>query len=152
MHKILFICHGNICRSPMAECVMKYLVKQNGKEADYVIESAATSTEELGNSIHYGTREILRQKGVPLCEHYAVQMKRSDYDAYDLLIGMDALNMRNILRITGGDPEGKVYNLLSFAGENRDIADPWYYGNFAKTYEDVVKGCNALFDHLEKRV
>jgi protein-tyrosine phosphatase len=148
MIKILFICHGNICRSPMAEYVMKDLVKKSGYEADFYIASAATSTEEIGNHIHYGTRAKLREVGIPTDNRVAVQMKRSDYDKYDYIIGMDRWNYKNILRIVGEDVQGKVSLLLEFAGSSRDIADPWYTGNFDQTYEDVREGCEALLHQL----
>lgn len=146
--KILFVCHGNICRSPMAEFVMKHMVRQAGLAEQFEISSAATSTEEIGNPVHWGTREKLRREGVPCGSHAARQMTRRDYDHYDLLIGMDRMNLRNMQRIAGGDPDGKIRSLLSFAGSGRDIADPWYTGNFDETYSDVVEGCSALLDML----
>ena len=142
MKKILFVCHGNICRSPMAEFVMKDLLSKEGIEA--YVASAATSTEEIGNPVHRGTRAKLGQYGISTEGKYAVQLTKSDYDKYDYLIGMDTYNIRNMLRILGGDPEGKVCKLLSFAGDDGDIADPWYTGNFDDTYDDVLKGCKAL--------
>ena len=142
MKKILFVCHGNICRSPMAEFVMKDLLNKEGIEA--YVSSAATSTEEIGNPVHRGTRAKLGQYGISTEGKYAVQLTKSDYNKYDYLIGMDTYNIRNMLRILGGDPEGKVCKLLSFAGDNGDIADPWYTGNFDDTYDDVLKGCKAL--------
>ena len=148
MIKILFICHGNICRSPMAEFVMRDLVTKAGLGSQFHIASAATSTEEIGNPVHYGTRNKLREVGISTEGKYAVQMKRSDYKNYDYIIGMDSMNRRNILRMTGDDPEKKVYNLLEFAGESADIADPWYTGNFDRTYEDVLRGCKALLRHI----
>ena len=148
MIKILFVCHGNICRSPMAEFVMKDLVKKEGLDSRFEIDSAATSTEEIGNPVHPGTREKLRREGVPCGNHAARQMTRRDYDHYDLLIGMDRYNLRNMQRICGGDPDGKIRSLLSFAGSGRDIADPWYTGNFEETYSDVLEGCTALLKAL----
>ena len=142
MKKILFVCHGNICRSPMAEFVMKDLLSKEGIKA--YVASAATSTEEIGNPVHRGTRAKLGQYGISTEGKYAVQLTKSDYGKYDYLIGMDTYNIRNMLRILGGDPEGKVCKLLSFAGDNGDIADPWYTGNFDDTYDDVLKGCKAL--------
>lgn len=147
MTKILFVCHGNICRSPMAEFVMKELVKDTGLKLE--IASAATSTEALGCRVHRGTREILGQHGISTDGKYAVQMTKSDYNKYDYIIGMDTLNIRNIHRITGGDPDGKIYKLLEFDGKNEDIADPWYTDNFELTYEGVVRGCKALLNHLK---
>ncbi len=148
MIKILFICHGNICRSTMAQFVMQDIVRKNGQEDKFFIESKATSTEELGNGPHYGTVRKMKEVGVPMQPHRATQMRRSDYDEYDLIIGMDRWNYQNILRITGGDPEGKVSLLLEHAGSSRDIADPWYTGNFDQTYDDVLEGCEALFAEL----
>lgn len=155
MIKILFICHGNICRSPLAEFVMKDIAAKAGLADSFVIASAATSTEEIGNPVHRGTREKLREHGISAAGKTAVQMKRSDYDKYDYLIGMDdwnIRNIRNILRITGGDPEGKVHKLLEFAGRDGDIADPWYTGNFDETYEDVKAGCDGLWKILMEAV
>lgn len=148
MPKILFICHGNICRSPMAEFVMKDLVEKCGKADDFLIESRATSTEEIGNPVHQGTRRKLAEHGISCSGKRAVQLRRSDYEKYDLLICMDDWNVRNTLRIIGSDPQNKVRKLLSFAGESGDIADPWYTGNFDETYDDVLRGCTALLEKL----
>ncbi len=148
MVKILFICHGNICRSPMAEFVMKDMVQKAGLEEEFFIASAATSTEEIGNPVHRGTREKLRSVGISTAGKYAVQLKRSDYNCYDYLIGMDNWNIRNMLRILGGDPEKKVYKLLEFAESSREVADPWYTGDFDATYQDVIAGCGGLLKHL----
>ena len=148
MTKILFICHGNICRSPMAEFVMKHMVREEGLEKNFYIASAATSREEIGNDIHYGTRAKLREAGIPFARRQAVQLRLEDYEKYDYLIAMDRNNLRNIQRIIGEDPAGKVRLLLEFAGEYRDIADPWYTGNFDKTYEDVKKGCEGLLHEI----
>ena len=148
MIKILMVCHGNICRSPMAEFVMKDMVKKARMEDEFIIASAATSTEEIGNPVHYGTREKLRSVGISCKGKTARQMTRRDYDDYDLLIGMDMYNLRNMQRIAGGDPEGKIHSLLEYAGSSRDIADPWYTGNFDETYRDVVEGCSALLKEL----
>lgn len=145
---ILMVCHGNICRSPMAEFVMKDLVKKAHLEDQFFIASAATSTEEIGNPVHRGTREKLNSVGISTAGKHAVQMKRSDYDRYDYLIGMDNWNIRNMLRILGGDPEKKVYKLLTFAGSDREVADPWYTGDFEATYRDVMAGCRGLLKHL----
>ncbi len=148
MIKVLFICHGNICRSTMAESVMTYLVKEQGLEDRFLIASAATSTEESGNTPHRGTVRKLQEERIPLVPHRAVQMTRQDYDKYDYLIGMDSANIRNMNRICGGDAQGKIYSLLSFAGKGRDIADPWYTGNFDETFSDVMEGCLALLKYL----
>ncbi len=150
MISIFFVCHGNICRSPMSEYVMKYLVNQRGLEDCFYINSAATSREEIGSGVHRGTRAKLRQVGIPCGDHRAVQLRRADYDEYDYLIGMDTWNIRNMLRILGSDPEGKVHRLLDFGRCPRDIADPWYTGDFDKTYEDVLEGCKGLLEHILK--
>lgn len=147
--KILFVCHGNICRSTMAESVMTYLVNKRGISDKFYIFSAATSTEEIGNPPHYGTVRKLREVGIPVVPHRAVQLTKADYDKYDYLIGMDSANIRNMTRICGGDPQGKIRRLLSFAGKERDIADPWYTGNFDETYSDVLEGCLALLAYLK---
>ena len=148
MIKILFVCHGNICRSTMAESVMTYLVKQEKMENAFYINSAATSREEIGNSPHYGTVNKLREVKIPLVPHRAAQMTAQDYAAYDYLIGMDTANIRNMTRIAGGDKQGKIYKLLTFAGSNRDVADPWYTGDFDTTYNDVMQGCTALLEFI----
>ena len=148
---ILFVCHGNICRSPMAEFVMKDLVRKAGLEDRFLIASKAARRDELGNDTHYGTKAKLRQMGVPFAKRRATLLDRSDYDAYDYLIGMDEENMRDMLRLFGGDPNGKIYKLLRFADEDRDVADPWYTGNFDETYEDVLKGCTALLRMIGKK-
>ncbi len=150
MIKVLFICHGNICRSTMAESVMAYLVKQNNLQSRIQINSAATSREEIGSTPHHGTVGKLRQVGIPVVPHRAVQMTKEDYAEYDYLIGMDTANIRNMNRIAGGDPQDKIYKLLSFAGSGRDIADPWYTGNFDETYDDIMEGCTALLSFLEQ--
>ena len=151
MIKIMFICHGNICRSPMAEFVMKDLVKKKRLEDVFEIASCATSREEIGNDMHYGSKNKLREVGIPFSRRRAVQLTRADYDSYDYLIAMDGYNLRNISRIIGSGPEKKVHLLLEYAGELRDIADPWYTGNFDDTYDDVKKGCTAFLDYLEKK-
>ena len=149
MVKILFVCYGNICRSPMAEFVMKDIAEKNG--LDIYVASAATSTEEIGNSVHYGTKNKLAQKGISVSGKTAVQMKKNDYEKYDYIIGMDQMNMRSILRITGGDPDGKIYKMMSFAGSDRDVADPWYTGDFDTTYNDIIKGCEGLINELREK-
>ncbi len=146
MVKILFVCHGNICRSPMAEFVMKDLAEKSGIDA--YIASAATSTEEIGNGVHRGTRQKLLEVGISTEGKYAVQLTKADYTKYDFIIGMDSVNIRRILQIVGEDKENKVSKLLSFAGSDKDIADPWYTGNFDETYDDVLIGCTALLKHI----
>ena len=142
MKRILFVCHGNICRSPMAEYVMKYLVEQAGLTNQYMIASAATSTEEIGNPVYPPARRKLAEHGIRCDGHAARQMTRADYSRFDLLIGMDQWNLRNMERICGGDPEGKIRPLLY----NKDVADPWYTGDFEATWQDVIKGCQAILD------
>ena len=142
MKKILFVCHGNICRSPMAEYVMKYLVEQAQLTDQYMIASAATSTEEIGNPVYPPARRKLAEHGISCNGHAARQMTRADYQRYDLLIGMDSANLRNMTRIAGGDPEGKIRPLLY----DKDVADPWYTGNFEVTWQDVLRGCQALLE------
>ena len=148
MIKVLFVCHGNICRSPMAEYVMKYLAAQAGLEHDCFIDSAATSTEEIGNGVHYGTRRKLAQVGIPCGGHRARQLTRRDYEEFDLFIGMDEANLRNMKRMLGGDPEGKIHALLDYTDRPGPIADPWYTGDFDATYRDVREGCEGLLAHL----
>lgn len=150
MISVLFVCWGNICRSTMAESVMTHIVKQKHLEDMFYINSAATSREEIGNGPHYGTVGKLRQVGIPLVPHRAVQMTKADYDNYDYLIGMDTANIRNMNRIAGGDPDSKIYKLLTFAGSGRDVADPWYTGDFDATYEDVITGCEAFLEYVLK--
>lgn len=148
MIKILFICHGNICRSPMSEYVMKYKVQKRGLSDCFFIDSAATSTEEIGNGVHRGTRKKLKEMNIPCGDRRARQMKRTDYETYDYLIGMDTWNIRNMQRIVGRDEDKKIWRLLDFGKAPRDIADPWYTGNFDETYEDVEEGCEALLTYL----
>ena len=155
MIKVLFICHGNICRSTMAESVFAHMVKKRHLEGLFEIYSAATSREEIGNGPHYGTVSQLRKVNIPVVPHRAVQMTKADYEHYDYLIGMDSANIRNMTRIVEGDPEEKIYKLLSFAGYEStgklgvagDVADPWYTGDFETTYRDVVAGCKGLLEY-----
>lgn len=149
MIKVLFICHGNICRSTMAQSVFTYLVKAHNMQDEFYIDSAATSREEIGNPPHHGTVRQLRAVGVPVIPHQAVQMTKADYEKYDYLIGMDTANIRNMQRIAGGDPDGKIYKLLSFAGRGDDVADPWYTGDFETTYKDVLEGCEGFLEFLK---
>ncbi len=149
MIKILFVCHGNICRSTMAQFVLQELVRKSGQEKNFLIDSKATSTEELGNGPHYGTIRKMQEMNIPVLPHRAEQMQRRDYRDYDYIIGMDQWNYRNIMRIIGKDPEGKVSLLLDWTDHPRDIADPWYTGNFDQTYEDVAEGCEALLQELQ---
>ena len=146
MTKILFVCHGNICRSPMAEFVMKKIVKDASKDSEFYIESAATSSEELGNDVHYGTKEKLTQMNVPFSKRRARKITPADYDNFDLLIE----NLYYMENAWNKDPNDKVKLLLTYAGKDRDIADPWYSHNFDKTYEDILEGCTALFNSIVK--
>lgn len=148
MISILFVCLGNICRSPMAESIMTHMIRQRGLESRFKIASAATSREEIGNPPHYGTVNKLREVGIPVIPHKAIQMTKKDYEEYDYLIGMDDWNIKNMQRITGGDPLRKMHKLLEFAGSTGDIADPWYTGNFDVTYSDIVEGCEGLLNSL----
>lgn len=148
MIKVLCVCHGNVCRSTMCQSVLTHLVKQQGLEDYFEIDSAATSREEIGNPPHYGTVGKLKRVSIPVVPHRARQMTKSDYEYYDYLIGMDSANIRNMNRIAGGDPEGKIHKLPSFAGLSKDIADPWYTGNFDETYDDVLEGCKAFLDYI----
>ena len=148
MIKILFVCHGNICRSPMAEFVMKDLVRKAGREEQFIIASKAARQDELGHDTHYGTKAKLRQMGVPFEKRKATLLSKSDYDAYDYLIAMDRENVSDMLRLFGGDPDKKIRMLLEFAGLKREVADPWYTGNFDETYEDVLMGCKGLMQML----
>ena len=149
MIRVLFVCHGNICRSTMAEFVLKDMVARRGLADEFEIESAATSTEEIGNPVHPGTVGELRRHDIGGFEKKrARQLRRDDYDAFDLIIGMDEANMRNMGRMLGGDPEGKLHKMMEFAGSARDVADPWYTGDFDTTYEDVCDGCTGLLRYL----
>ncbi len=151
MTKILFVCHGNICRSPMAAFVMKDLVQKAGLAADFVIDSAATSTEEIGNPVYPPARRKLAEHGIGCAGHAARQMQRADYSRYDLLIGMDQENLRNMRRICGGDPEGKIHLLLDYTDRPGSVADPWYTGDFERTWQDVLAGCRGLLARLTAR-
>lgn len=148
MIRVLFVCHGNICRSTMAQSILADMVEKKGISSQFYIESAATSREEIGNPPHRGTREKLRREKIPLIPHRAVQMTRGDYQYYDYLIGMDSENIYYMKRIAGGDPDHKISKLLSYAGYDSDVADPWYTGNFEVTYDDIVQGCEALLKYL----
>ena len=153
MIKVLFICHGNICRSPMAEFILKDMLKKQGKEKDFFIASAATSTEEIwngiGNPVYPPAKKELAKHGISCEGKRAVQLTKEDYEKYDYLIGMEQVNIKNMLRILGGDPDKKVHLLLEYAGKNRGIADPWYTGDFGKTYEDIVEGCEGFLKQLD---
>ena len=150
MIKILFICHGNICRSPLAEFIFKDMVKKSGQSDKFYVASAATSYEEIGNPVHYGVAKILDGLGISYSEKRAVHLEKSDYNKYDYLVCMDSANVRNTLRIVGEDAEKKVHKLLEFADSYEDVADPWYTGDFDTTYKDVLTGCKGLLRHIEK--
>lgn len=150
MIRVLFVCHGNICRSTLAQSVFYDKINKLGLADQFVIDSFATSREEIGNPPHRGTVNKLKQVGIPLVPHRAKQITYADYEQADFVIGMDTYNIRNLNRMLKGDPEGKVYKFLSFAGSGRDIADPWYTGNFDETYEDVVEGCDGFIKYLRE--
>ena len=151
MIRILFVCLGNICRSPMAEFVLRDMLSIRGLANRVQVSSAATSSVELGNPVHPGTRRKLSEHGIGCDGKTARQITRRDYQAFDLIIGMDSSNMRNMQRAFGGDPDGKLRKLLSFCGENGDVADPWYTGNFDDTWRDVTRGCEALLNELQRK-
>ena len=146
--RILFVCHGNICRSPMAEFIMKDLVAKRGLK-DYCIESCATSTEELGSDIYPPAKRCLSAHGIPYEHRSARQMTSDDYDRFDMIIAMDSWNIRNMRHFVGSDPEGKVSMMMSHCGKDDDVADPWYSGDFERTYEELTEACTALLDSLE---
>lgn len=148
MIRIMFVCHGNICRSPMAEFIMKKLVSDAGYSNRIHIASSATSTEEIGNCVYPPARAELAAHGIGCCGKTAVQLKKSDYGKYDYFIGMDTANIRNMNRIFGGDSDGKIYKLLTFAGRGDDVSDPWYNRDFGTAYRDIEEGCRDLFTEL----
>lgn len=149
MIRVLFVCLGNICRSPMAEFLLKHLAAERGCEDELVIASAATSAEEIGNPVHRGTVKKLAEHGISCTGKHAVQLTRRDYQSYDYLLGMERSNLRSMARILGTDDPQKIRRLLDFSARPRDIADPWFTGNFDSTYDDILEGCNAFLDDLE---
>ncbi|HIS63779.1 MAG TPA: low molecular weight phosphotyrosine protein phosphatase [Candidatus Avoscillospira avistercoris] len=151
MIKILFVCHGNICRSPIAEFVMKDLVRKAGRAAEFSIVSAATSTEELGNPVYPPARRMMAAHGIDCTGKTARQLRKADYAQYDYLIGMDQANFRNMQRMCGGDPDGKIHLLLDFTDRPGQVADPWYTGDFQATWEDVLEGCEGLLRHIDNQ-
>lgn len=149
MIKVLFVCLGNICRSPMAEFVFKDMVKKQDLENEFYIESAATSSEEIGNGMHHGTITKLNEMQIPYGNKRARKLLQKDYEKFDYILGMEDANIRNIYRIVGSDPKNKIHRLLDFSKTPRDIADPWYTGNFDKTYEDITEGCQAFLEYMQ---
>lgn len=150
MKKILFVCHGNICRSPMAEFVMKHLVEEAGLQDQFYIASAATSTEEIGNAVYPPARRKLAEHGISCAGKTARQLTRADYQTYDLLVGMDNWNLRNMNRMCGGDPDGKICLLLDFTKRPGEVSDPWYTDDFESTWKDCLEGCKGLLDYLTR--
>lgn len=148
MVNVLFVCHGNICRSPMAEFLFKDMVERRGLAEGFHIESAATTTDEIGNAPHEGTRRILAREGISCGGKRARQITRDDYDRFDVIVGMDDANMRSMQRAFGGDPAGKLHKMMEFAGSERDVADPWYTGDFEVTFRDISDGCTGLLGWL----
>ena len=152
MYKIMFVCHGNICRSPMAEFITKHIVCTLGLDKDYEIASSATSREEEGNDVYPPAKRELYRRGVRFEEREATLLSQNDYFRYDVLALMDDRNMRNITRIIPSDPDRKIKKLLSFAGLERDVCDPWYSGDFATAFNDILFGCSALLCSIDKRI
>ena len=152
MINILFICHGNICRSTMAEFYMRHIVAEAGLTNQIRVASAATSREEIGNDTHHGTKSKLREMGIPFTRREAVQVTKQDYSNYDYLVIMDDNNARNLKRIIGDDVQNKVYKAMDFVGESGDVKDPWYTGNFDETYDDVSRSCDALLERLKSEL
>lgn len=148
MIRIMFVCHGNICRSPMAEFVMKRLVREAGREGEFFIRSSATSTEELGNPVYPPARREMAKHGIDTTGKVAVQLSKNDYEKYDLFVGMDSANIRNMTRMLGGDPEGKIRKLMDYTSRGGDVADPWFTGDFEATWRDVYDGCTEMLKTL----
>ena len=150
MIKVIFLCHGNICRSTMSQFVFQDMVNRLGIADQFLIDSRATSREEIGNPPHRGTVRKMQEVGIPVLPHRATQITWQDYQKFDYVLAMDTQNIRNLNRMLNGDPDGKVYKLLTFSGSGRDIADPWYTGNFDVTYDDIVEGCEGFLRFLQE--
>ena len=151
MIKIMFVCYGNICRSPMAEFLMKDYINKKGEQDEFFIKSSATSTEELGNPVHRGTRAVLDRLGISYAGKYSQRLTAEDYKKYDYFIGMDENNRRTMKRMLGGDPENKVSLLLDYTDTPRDVADPWWTGDFEATYNDITRGIDGLYNFLKEQ-
>ncbi len=151
MEKVLFVCHGNICRSPMAEFIMKQMVEEQGIETNFYIESAATSCEELGNPVYPPAKAILRKRGIDCANKRARRITRDDYDRFDYIVCMDSANLRNLNAMFPQDNGRKISKIMHFAGVDRDVADPWYTGDFTLTESDIVIGCKALLEHILRK-
>lgn len=148
MTKVLFVCHGNICRSPMAEFILRDMIAKRRLEGRFLVRSAATSAEEIGNPVHYGTKRLLTEHGIDCSQRRAICLCADDYERYDYIIGMDSQNLRDMMTLFDGDPDGKLHLLLDFTDEPRDVADPWYTGDFETTYDDVSRGCEAFLNKV----
>ncbi len=148
MKKVMFVCHGNICRSPTAEFVFKKIVKEKGLEKEFYIASAATSTEELGHTVYPPAAAEMKKHGIDPSGKYAVQLQGADYEKYDLFVGMDSANIRNMNRILNGDPQGKIRKLMDYTGKGGDVSDPWYSRRFDVAYNDIYEGCTCLLEAL----